>query len=305
MAQLFLIGAHKAGTTTLARALDGLPDVELSDPKEPNTYYLDTAVGRDAYLAAHWTGRPVRWRLDASTTYSRVGLAPDLPRRLHADFPDARIVYVVRDPLRRIASAWMQDLQQEARDVMERDFSTALREVLRLVESSRYRRQLDAYRQVFGPDRVRLVDFGALAADLPGLVGELAAWLGLDPATVPTGLTLHANPSVGKQVTAPWYDALRRGAPSVRRAVRRLRRYGAVDRLVARVAGAAQGPDRAPDLAGGRPGVGRGRAAPRGRAGRGRARARTVGLARVLAGRRTGRPTVTHPAPRGGYRRCR
>ena len=151
MAQLFLIGAHKAGTTTLARALDRLPDVELSDPKEPNTYYRDATVDREAYLAAHWSGRPVRWRLDASTTYSRVGLAPDLPRRLHADFPDARVLYVVRDPIRRITSAWMQDMQQEARDVMERDFSTALREVLRLVESSRYRRQLVAHREAFGP----------------------------------------------------------------------------------------------------------------------------------------------------------
>ena len=246
MAQLFLIGAHKAGTTTLARALDRLPDIELSDPKEPNTYYVDTAVDREAYLSAHWSGRPVRWRLDASTTYSRVGLAPDLPRRLRADFPDARIVYVVRDPIRRIASAWIQDMEQEARDVMERDFSTALREVLRLVESSRYGRQLTAYRQAFGPDRVRLVDFAALAADLPGLVGDLASWLGLDPATVPTELALHANPSAGKQVTAPWYDALRRGAPPVRRAVRSLRRNATVDRLVARVAGAAKVPIERP-----------------------------------------------------------
>lgn len=44
--QLFLIGAHKAGTTTLARALDLLPDIELSRPKEPNTYYFEQQVDR-------------------------------------------------------------------------------------------------------------------------------------------------------------------------------------------------------------------------------------------------------------------
>lgn len=240
--QLFLIGAHKAGTTTLAEALDRHPDVELSDPKEPNTYYFTQQVDREAYLGAHWSGRPVAWRLDASTTYSRVGLSPELPIRLRDDFPSARVLYIVRDPVDRITSAWMQDMEQEAEDVLARDFPTALREVLRLVESSRYARQLAAYRAAFGHDAVRLLDFGALQRDLAGLVRDVARWLDLDPAQLPEDLSIHANPSAGKVRTAPWYDAVRRSAPAVRRVVRRLRRHALVDRMVQGVADRATVP---------------------------------------------------------------
>lgn len=240
--QLFLIGAHKAGTTTLARALDRLPGVELSDPKEPNHYYHEPRPRRDHYLARHWSGRPVRHRLDASTTYSRVGLRPELPERLQADFPTARVLYVVRDPVERIESAWMQDLQQAAPDVVDRDFSAAVREVRRLLESSRYARQLRAYRRAFGPEQVRLVSFAEVTDELPQLLCRLASWLDLDPATVPDHMEIHANPSAGKTRPAPWYEGLRSSLPRLRRSVHRLRRFPPVDRAMVRVAGAAEVP---------------------------------------------------------------
>ncbi|MGH3455187.1 MAG: sulfotransferase family protein, partial [Nocardioidaceae bacterium] len=108
---LYLVGAPKAGTTTVARWLSGHPDVYWSVPKEP--YYWATDYPRmrahygfdtrEAYERLYSSGRAARaWlRGDGSTTYLYSETA--IPA-ICAEVPNARFVVCVRNPVHLVIS---------------------------------------------------------------------------------------------------------------------------------------------------------------------------------------------------------
>jgi len=99
--RLFLIGAPKCGTTSLAAWLGAHDRIAMSIPKEPNYYAPDVAsspaAGTEAaYLALFGPRAPGQLRAEASTTYLRSRVA--VPRIL-ADSPSARFVVTLRNPI--------------------------------------------------------------------------------------------------------------------------------------------------------------------------------------------------------------
>ena len=106
----FVIGAAKSGTTSLHYYLDQHPDVHMSREKEPNYFSFAHRPGgpkhvirdRRAYKALFDSPAPVRG--EASVTYSFWPHPPDVAERIHAAVPDAKFVYVVRDPVERTLS---------------------------------------------------------------------------------------------------------------------------------------------------------------------------------------------------------
>ena len=131
-ANCFVIGAPKAGTTSIDRLLRGHPDVFLSPIKEPSHFCPDVAAQlapsfrkkRQLDVAAYldssrpvtglaWVGPPEDYaRLfegaaghkvigECSTFYMSSAAAPELVHRYN---PDARIVAALRRPQHRIRS---------------------------------------------------------------------------------------------------------------------------------------------------------------------------------------------------------
>ncbi len=107
--RLYLIGAQKAGTTTLAFLLDQHPDIALSDPKEPGYFVDPDAKGLEWYRGCFPAKLPAML-LDASTGYTMMaaqsGADDSVPLRIKAAAPDARFIYVLRDPVDRTISAY-------------------------------------------------------------------------------------------------------------------------------------------------------------------------------------------------------
>ena len=111
----FVVGANKAGTTSLAAYLDEHPDVFMSPVKEPSfwSYRADRDHGapflglqvrdRAAYEALFAAVRNERAIGEASTNYLQTAQAAD---RIRAEIPEARIVAVLRDPSSRAFSAY-------------------------------------------------------------------------------------------------------------------------------------------------------------------------------------------------------
>lgn len=122
---LFLIGAPKCGTTSLADWLAGHPDIDMARPKEPGFHAPDVASSpaartREAYLALFPPPAPGRLRGEASTSYLRSRLA--VPRIL-AERPDARFVVCLRNPVEMAPSVHGQ-LVRSGREPIA-DFETA------------------------------------------------------------------------------------------------------------------------------------------------------------------------------------
>src|SRR5205823_11980303 len=91
---LLIIGAAKAGTTSLHRYLDLHPSIFMSRSKELQLFNQDDwRERRDWYRAQFPTAAPVRG--ESSGAYTMHPVLPCVPERIKATIPDARLIYLV------------------------------------------------------------------------------------------------------------------------------------------------------------------------------------------------------------------
>jgi hypothetical protein len=116
-AGVFLIGAQKSATTSFADMLAQHPAIVLSTPKEPHFFTFNRDRGLDWYAERFAGPRDDRVLLDASTSYSAWPFSCDdgdatddprvgVPERIRSLRPDARFIYLLRDPVERAYSAY-------------------------------------------------------------------------------------------------------------------------------------------------------------------------------------------------------
>src|SRR5437588_11576552 len=97
---LIIIGAAKAGTTSLHYYLDHHPQVHMAKiagakDKEMSHFWRDDWQERRAWYESHFdVPEPVRG--EASVAYAHFAYHPDVPRRIHETIPDVPLIYMVR-----------------------------------------------------------------------------------------------------------------------------------------------------------------------------------------------------------------
>lgn len=187
-----IVGAMKAGTTTLYRDLCRSPQIFMPEQKEPNTLARLTdpaAIVRD-YATLFPRSSVGKIRGEASTTYTKRPKYDGVAERAHAVCGgDLRIVYLRRDPIQRIVSHFRHEVQL---GLLASDFSEALRAHPFLIEYSRYDWQIAPWKELFGDDHVLELDLQELAANRRETVERVLAHIGGDPALLPE-LDLEEN----------------------------------------------------------------------------------------------------------------
>jgi hypothetical protein len=178
----FVIGASKCGTTSLHHYLAAHPEIEMTARKEPHVLCgPEPWRGRLAlYGELFREAAPVRG--EVSPGYAALPYDADVPDRMAAAAPDARIVYVVRDPVERAVAHYAEHVIQR---LEERPIELALAPDSNesvYVAASRYSVQLAAYRARFGAERVLVVDSGELRERRRDTLGRIFAHVGADPA---------------------------------------------------------------------------------------------------------------------------
>ncbi len=229
----FVIGAGQSGTTSLHRYLYLHPEVHVPVLKEPNFFCREEdgpwpfgRIGnRSEYERLLAASEPLRG--DCSPSYSQHPLRPGVPERIAALIPDARHVYLVRDPIERIAAHYVHDVSSVGE---ERPLDEALGDLddpmNPYVVGSSYATQLEAYREHFPAEAVLVIDSGDLRDCRRDALREIFAFLGVDPDFDSPGFEEELNVGSYKRAHSPRYarlrdsalgDAWRRLPPSVRR----------------------------------------------------------------------------------------
>lgn len=191
-----LIGAMKAGSTSLHRQLERHPQLFLSRPKEPEYFSLRFAeAGAEAWYEQLFHGaRPGQLRGEASTGYTRWPQVAGVPARLAARSPSARLVYLLRDPVDRAVSHWrhrMLEWQAAGRGPLPlREAVEVLPEIL---DSSRYLRQIEVYLEHFPRPQLHLAFFEEIATDPRGHLEAVQRFLGVEPHPAVGSRRIHAN----------------------------------------------------------------------------------------------------------------
>ena len=202
---LFIVGAMKSGSSTLHAYLARHPDIFMSEPKEPS-YFVDLddleSPAREvvegwgfwrsleSYLALFEGAGDARVIGESSTNYSKAPKMAGVPERIVQFNAEARILYVMRDPVERTISHYWHAVGQRKE---RRDLVTAVESERHYREVSNYALQLEPYLRLFGADRVRALTFEALVAAPAAELRGILEWLGVDESVELTDTSLHEN----------------------------------------------------------------------------------------------------------------
>jgi hypothetical protein len=197
---LIVIGAMRAGTTSLHALLGRHPDVFASAIKGPGLFldpehalrypskYRSHAEKRGfrgdaalrAAMARGYGGE--RWLAESTDLYARHPVAGlDIPQRMLRARPDARLVYLLRDPVERILSQHRFERHKPHRPAPA-SLASYLRSDADPIGASRYHTQLRRFLEAgFERGQVHVTTLEELARDPAAELGRLAGFLGLPP----------------------------------------------------------------------------------------------------------------------------
>lgn len=202
-----IIGAAKCATSTVCNLLGQHPDVFMVECKEPFFFSNDEiyARGFDWYESLYNQADDKKMRGEGSNRYTMKEVFPDTVSRIVSYAPDLKLIYVVRDPISRIESYWMEKRSHGGESV-HYDFNTAV-QVNRdwLVDSSNYWQQINAYRPYFPDDRIHIIFLEDFKADSHAVMRRCFEFLDVDPDASLANSNLHYNPSIrpGRYKRAP------------------------------------------------------------------------------------------------------
>ena len=186
---VFMIGAAKCGTTALADMLGQHPDINLSNPKEPDFFARkDYAASFGDYERCFDGSRPYKYRLDASVGYSAGwnGSSRTIAKRLAAFCPTARLIYVIRDPIERTRSAYWHAVRGGYEDL---GFWEAIHQPeIDHITASQYSQRIDEYCEFFDPSQLLIVPMSDLRKDPDAVLKKIMRHLELPEVT---GIALH------------------------------------------------------------------------------------------------------------------
>ena len=207
-----IIGAARAGTTTIYNHLRDHPDVYLPAQKRPEPHFFlkqsEYARGITYYEQRFFSAsRNERAVGEASTSYV---FGERVPGRIRQALPDVRLICVLRNPVERAFSGYWHTVkngletlsfeeavaQETARKVELA--GTAMGEVapFAYVERGLYHQQLSRWFAEFPRSRMKIVIFDDFVDDPNKGLREIAAFIGVDPDNLPERPVEMENKSV-------------------------------------------------------------------------------------------------------------
>jgi hypothetical protein len=196
----FVIGANKAGTSSLHRYLGQHPDIFMSRIKEPYFFahegelppdtpfrkQMEAASTREQYEALFAAAEGAIAVGESSTGYLPNAIAA---RRIHEEIPDARLIAILRDPSDRAHSAFAH-ARREGKEPL-RDFEAAIDAELSgcrwrsYVALGRYSQGLTNYFERFPASQLKILLYDEYSDEPVAVLREIFGWLGVDPTFTP------------------------------------------------------------------------------------------------------------------------
>lgn len=209
-----IAGGMKCGTSSLHEVLARHPQVfmppgerkffDLDDVDQNRNAFARTA---DGWLAHDYEGRfeqYLNWYRscftgaaagqligDDATTYMTSARAP---RRMAELLPDVKLIFLLRDPVERTYSHYWQDVRTgRATETFEN--TILFQPGSLLIRRSLYKEQIERYREHFNAAQMQFVIFEEFVRDMPKVVADVCAFLGLEFCDELVAEKTHANPS--------------------------------------------------------------------------------------------------------------
>jgi len=193
----FLIGVPKAGTTWLSHVLDQHPGVDLSNPMEPN--FIATHKGTFERVVEEPVWNEYKGffsgdglKIDASVhTFA----CPIAPGRIKANFPNAKFILCLREPVSRTVSHWNMIRNSGEDGANNRNWDAFeeawLEDALRV--DSLYGTSMGNWLKEFKLGRFTIIDSSRMRSEPLEVIREIEEFLGIDEWNYDLRMDRHAN----------------------------------------------------------------------------------------------------------------
>jgi sulfotransferase family protein len=175
---LVVIGAQKCGTSVLHYYLSLHPEVSMSKPKELNFFIEERnwPHGVDWYRSQF--DAEARVRGEASPNYTAFPQHEGVPERMAQVVPDAKLIYMVRDPIERIAAHWVHNYakRREKGTLAE----TLVHPNTSYVTRSKYAMQLERFLEHYPKEQVLVFQQSELRFKRMETLRQIFEFLGVD-----------------------------------------------------------------------------------------------------------------------------
>ena len=179
----------KSGTSSLHQYMRMHPDIHMSWVKETNHFMRPKPPpGGTLRYKLLLTG-PGQVVGETSPNYTKSLIFPGVVERMHAVVPDARLIYILRDPVARALSHYHHN-RLHGREQRTLDEAFATDEDNNYVNTSRYYVQLEEFLRFYPADRFLILDFAELGHCPQDVMRRVFRFVGVEPDFV--------HPNIGK-----------------------------------------------------------------------------------------------------------
>ena len=202
-----IIGAPKTGTTSLWALLSEHPDVFVFPWKGTQFFSKRYDWGFAWYESLFDEGSDATAIGESSANYSLGPSDSPVPQRIADYLPDARLIYMVRNPLERIESHYAQQIDN---GLQFSSFAEAVRTHAPLIEATRYWTRINDYRKHFPDEQILVLFLEDFKADSIGTVRRCFEFLGVSASFVPRDPSLAKNTRADKRTDRAFLRWIRR-----------------------------------------------------------------------------------------------
>ncbi|GAA5026474.1 sulfotransferase [Marivirga lumbricoides] len=149
-----IIGAMKCGTTSIFKNLAQHSQIYGHPAKEINFFSEKYHLGMEWYSAKFKEGFV---NGESSPNYTKRDEYVDTAKLIHECNPKMKLIYVVRDPIKRMISHLHHDLYRDRLKISQ--ISSALEEDNKYVNTSKYAYQIEPYLKYFSLENILFLQF--------------------------------------------------------------------------------------------------------------------------------------------------
>ena len=182
MPDFLIIGSMKCGTTSLHDYLGKHSEIYTTSPKEIHFFTKKNITSEllDNYFSNFQTHKKLSGSSPQNYTKRHVRDFSGVPRRLYKYLPNIKLIYIVRDPMKRIISHYNE--AQEGGYAPNERLNSFLKDYKNnhYVKTSMYYFQLQAYLEYFSMDQILVIESERLMTNRLETINTVFDFLGVD-----------------------------------------------------------------------------------------------------------------------------